>query len=228
MNYVDVNFMQKGGEKMKKIRNIFVVTVVLLTVISMGSVAGTYAKYTASETDTDTARVAKWDVKFGGGNTFDFNLFNTILDSNGGAEDDVKDGKPTENIIAPGTSGAFTIDITNDSEVNADVFATFEETNTSNIPLEYKVTYTPQNGGTPVVVDWTNTIANVKLENANLPFDTTSNSNKGTIKFEWRWVYEKGDNDAAIDANDANDNTLGKAGSATATIKATLRATQRD
>ncbi len=212
---------------MKKIRNIFVVALVVLTVISMGSVAGTYAKYTSSETDTDTARVAKWDVKFGTTNTFAFNLFDTILDSNGSAETDVKDGGTTENIIAPGTKGAFSIDITNDSEVNADLVATFKETNASNIPLQYKLTYTPV-GGTAVEGDWKDSIADLAMPaNTFLPFDTIT-GNKGTIKIEWQWVYEKGADKTAIDANDAIDNALGKDGTATVSIEATLSATQRD
>lgn len=213
---------------MKKIRNIFVVALVVLTVISMGSVAGTYAKYTSSETDTDTARVAKWDVKFGNDATFAFNLFDTILDSNGSAETDVKDGKPTENIIAPGTRGEFSIDITNDSEVNADLVASFKETNASSIPLQYRLTYTPA-GGTAVVGDWKDSIADLAVPvNTFLPFDTTT-GNKGNIKIEWQWLYEKGDDQTAIDANDANDNRLGTAGTApTVSIEATLSATQRD
>lgn len=205
---------------MKKIRNIFVVALVVLTVISMGSVAGTYAKYTSNETDTDTARVAKWDVKFGNDATFAFNLFDTILDSDGSAEGDVKDGKPTENIIAPGTKGEFSIDITNDSEVNADLFASFKETNASSIPLQYRLTYNGTAG------NWEDSIADLELPtNTYLPFGT---GNTGTIKIEWQWVYEKGDDQTAIDANDVTDTTLGKDGTATVSIEATLRATQRD
>lgn len=207
---------------MKKIRNIFVVTLVLLTVISMGNVAGTYAKYTSKETATDTARVAKWDVKFGNDTTFKFNLFDTILDSNGSAETDVKDGKPNENIIAPGTKGAFSIDVTNNSEVTADLFVSLKETTTSGIPLQYRVVYNGTAG------DWKTSIADVELPaNTTLPFGTTGNT--GTIKIEWQWLYEKGDDQTAIDANDVADTTLGEASTpATVTIEATLRATQRD
>lgn len=209
---------------MKKIRNIFVVTLVLLSVISMGSVAGTYAKYTSSETDTDTARVAKWDVKIGNDATFAFNLFDTILDSDDSAETDVKDGKPTENIIAPGTKGAFSIDITNDSEVNANLLASFKETNTSNIPLQYRLSYNGTAG------DWEDSIADLEVpDNTYLPFEPgATNANKGTIKIEWQWVYEKGADQTAIDANDLADTTLGEAGTATVTVEATLGATQRD
>lgn len=205
---------------MKKIRNIFVVALVVLTVISMGNVAGTYAKYTSNETGTDTARVAKWDVKFGNDATFAFNLFDTILDTDGSAETDVKDGKPTENIIAPGTKGEFSIDITNDSEVNADLIASFKETNASSIPLQYRLTY---NG---TVGNWEDSIEDLELPtNTYLPFGT---GNTGTIKIEWQWPYEKGADQTEIDANDVADTTLGKAGTATVSIEATLSATQRD
>lgn len=214
---------------MKKIRNIFVVTLVLLTVISMGNVAGTYAKYTSTETDTDTARVAKWDVKIGDDTTFAFNLFDTIKDTkDGNKETDVKDGGTTEHIIAPGTMGEFSIDITNNSEVNADLVASFEETTTSGIPLQYRLTYTLD--GSTVVGDWKDSIGDLELPTtAYLPFDTTDGKNKGTIKIEWQWVYEKGANQTEIAANDAKDKELGEAATpATVTIKATLGATQRD
>lgn len=213
---------------MRKIRNIFVVALVLLTVISMGNVAGTYAKYTSTETDTDTARVAKWDVKIGDNPTFAFNLFDTIKDTkDGNAEGDVKDGGTTEHIIAPGTMGEFSIDITNNSEVNANLVASFEETNASNIPLEYRLTYTP-NGGTAEVGDWKSSVADLELPTiAYLPFTGT---NKGTIKIEWRWAFEGKDSaNYTSTQTDTTDTGFGEAETpATVSIKATLGATQRD
>lgn len=210
---------------MKKVRNIFLVALTLLSVISMGSVANTYAKYTSSETDTDTARVAKWDVKFGADRTLAFNLFDTILDTDGTNETDVKDGNPTENIIAPGTKGVFSIDITNGSEVNADLFASFKETNTAGIPLQYKITYT-HNGVEETDGAWHDSINDITIDNdVYLPFDGV---NTATLKVEWQWPYEKGADEAAIATNDQKDKELGEAGNATVAIEATLRATQRD
>ncbi len=42
------NYDLGGGEIMKKARNILVVTLMLLSVLSFGSVANTYAKYTST------------------------------------------------------------------------------------------------------------------------------------------------------------------------------------
>lgn len=210
---------------MKKVRNIFLVALTLLSVISMGSVANTYAKYTSSETDTDTARVAKWDVKFGSDSRLTFNLFDTILDTDDSNETDVKDGKPTENIIAPGTKGEFSIDIANRSEVNADLFTSFKETNTENIPLQYKITYV-HNGVEKTDGIWHDSIDDITINNdVYLPFDGV---NTATLKVEWQWPYEKGEDEATIAANDQKDKELGEAGTATVAIEATIRATQRD
>ena len=64
--------------------------VLFVSVIALILVAGTYAKYTSTATGSDTAVVAKWDIKAGpegnevsitGDNaTVAFNLFDTILD----------------------------------------------------------------------------------------------------------------------------------------------------
>ena len=88
----------------------FVGFVLLITVIALIVVAGTYAKYTSSATGSSSAVVAKWDIKAGksgeevsitGSNsTVAFNLFDTIKNEDGTEETDVVDGK-----IAPGTSG---------------------------------------------------------------------------------------------------------------------------
>lgn len=205
---------------MKKVRNIFVAALAMLSVISMGSVANTYAKYTSEETAADTARVAKWDVKFGDSDTLTFDLFDTILDTDGSAETDVKEGK----IIAPGTKGEFSIDITNNSEVNADLFTSFVETNDSNIPLQYKLTYVYDGNETTDGI-WHDSIADFTTNSQYLPFNGV---NKASIKIEWQWAYEKGDDDTEVAANDEADKVLGKDGTAEITIEATIRATQRD
>ena len=51
------------------------------------------------------------------GNYFTFDLFNTVKDSDGNAETEIKTTDGT--IIAPGTSGSFEINFENKSEVSA-------------------------------------------------------------------------------------------------------------
>ena len=121
----------------------FISFVLLITVIALILVAGTYAKYTSTATGSATATVAKWDIKAGktgeelsitGSNaTVAFNLFDTILDENGTEETDVVAGK-----IAPGTTGSFELSVKNDSQVNAEYKINFS-VGQSNIPLEFKV-----------------------------------------------------------------------------------------
>lgn len=163
--------------------------VLLVAVVAMILVAGTYAKYTSTASGTDTATVAKWDIKAGkageevsitGSNaTVSFDLFDTILDTTGNAETDVVAGK-----IAPGTKGAFELSVKNDSEVNAEYGVKFTVDN-STIPLEFKV-----NDGA-----WTSSLSEV----------TKTVLNMGTsdiAKVEWRWAYETASGDSA-------DTTLG-------------------
>ena len=104
--------------KMMRIASVLLVAVLLSTC----AISGTYAKYITTATGSDTARVAKWDVKLEENtmsNTFNFDLFKTVNDSDGNYENDVKPGTGDDHIIAPGTSGSFTINLSNASEVNA-------------------------------------------------------------------------------------------------------------
>lgn len=163
--------------------------VLLVAVIAMILVAGTYAKYTSTASGSDTAIVAKWDIKAGkageevsitGSNaTVSFDLFDTILDTTGNEETDVVQRK-----IAPGTKGEFEMSVKNDSEVNAEYGVKFTVDN-STIPLEFKV-----NDG-----DWTNSLSEVTKTALNM-------GTSDTAKVEWRWAYETIDGDSA-------DTTLG-------------------
>ena len=120
----------------------FAIIVLALTMIALILVAGTYAKYTSSGSGTDSVKVAKWSFKVGDKDittateSFTFDLFKTIKDSDGNAnETDVKAGK----IIAPGTSGEFSFDVENTSEVNAKYSLSYTVTNDGNIPVEFSV-----------------------------------------------------------------------------------------
>ena len=176
-----------------------------VSVIALVLVSGTYAKYTSSASGSDTATVAKWDIKAGavdnelsitGSNsTVAFNLFDTILDENGTTEKDViadENGKVLK--IAPGTSGAFELSIKNDSEVNAEYSITFEIDDTklpegTSLPLEFKV-----NDG-----EWSNSLSEVSTTALNM-------NNSDIANVQWRWAYDSttGDsNDTALGVNES-------------------------
>lgn len=145
-----------------------VVTVlVMLVTLTAYSVSGTYAKYTSQIDLADEARVAKWEFKAtdekGAELTNKINLFKDSYSYNGLTYVKSSNG---ENVVAPGTTGAytfklagnmevryvlnFTVDVKNDFVVyygfNADgelvksLTATAEATNEYR-PLKYSVVY---------------------------------------------------------------------------------------
>ena len=125
----------------RNLKKISVVGLVALVAVGSYFIAGTYAKYTSSIAGSGNANVAKWkwtinsdviDSTEDAAAGYTFDLFSTLKDSDlTSSETDVSSGK-----IAPGTSGSFAIDITNNSEVNAKYSIAFTETNASSVPIE--------------------------------------------------------------------------------------------
>lgn len=187
---------------------------VLAVVVTGYSVSGTYAKYTSTFTgSTASARVAKWafEMKDTDGNyvdadnSFTFDLFKTIKDSNGtDAETDVDTG-----LIAPGTSGEFDMYLKNASEVNAKY--TVEYTvDKAGVPLEFSI----DNGST-----WTDVPSDVTT-----PVSIGMNGAEDHIKIQWRWAYEQAD----VTTGDTTDTALGAAGTARPKVTAKIVVTQVD
>ena len=178
---------------------------------TMCLVGGPCAKYTSSGTGTDTATVAKWYFKVGEkdiatNDTFTFDLFKTIKDSNG--NDNETDISPDDGtIIAPGTQGSFNLVLTNASQVTAQYAIDYTVTNTGNIPVQFSV-----NGGT----DWTNDLADVAASDST---KLAANSGTTTITVQWKWAF---------DGDDTTDTNLGKVGTATLEVSAKVTATQVD
>ena len=168
----------------------FLLVAVLL---STCAISGTYAKYTSQITAQDSARVAKWDFQVNSvtanSNTFEFELFKTVLDSDGSVESDILPNDGT--IIAPGTKGDFSIKLKNASEVTA----------------EYKIDYTVTNNyGIPVVFSldgttWKNSINDLDVTTAK----TMAIGAEETITVYWMWAFNGGDD--AVDTNLGLDGT---------------------
>lgn len=193
---------------MKNNKNIKMISVMLfVVVIAFVLVAGTYSKYISSASGSDTATVAKWDIKAGkageelsitGDNaSVTFDLFGTILDEDGTEESDVVNGK-----IAPGTMGEFDFSIKNDSEVNAEYTVNFVLSE-SNLPLEFRI-----NDG-----EWTSNLNGVPT--SRIEMGTSANAN-----VQWRWAYEQIN-------SDENDTSLG-IDPKEVTVTATLVVSQLD
>ena len=201
---------------------IFAILLLLVMIILM-LIVGTYAKYTTEVEGSDSAVVAKWawqinDADVSKSDTeFSFNLFDTIKDTDGNNETDVKSTK-----IAPGTKGEFEIKVENLSEVNAYYNLTLNETkgqDISNAKIEYSII------GTDEATDWTTNINTFNLTDTVLEMETGSK----TITVYWRWAY------SPSVAQDNTDTTVGFAAANSAsdanktiTIEATLNFTQVD
>ena len=217
----------KGGNKAMKKKNynsikIFAILLLLVMLVLM-LIVGTYAKYTTEIEGSDSSVVAKWawqinDTDVSKSDTeFSFNLFDTIKDTDGNNETDVKATK-----IAPGTKGSFEIKVENLSEVNAYYNLTLNETkaqDVSNAKIEYSII------GTDEATDWTTAINTFNLTNTLLNMETGSK----TLTVYWRWAYSP----SAV--QDDADTTVGFAAAnsvsdvnKTITIEAKLNFTQVD
>lgn len=175
------------------------------------SVSGTYAKYTSTFTNTDTARVAKWAFSFKGNDqtvqAFTFDLFNTVNDTDSTqTETDILNNNGS--IIAPGTEGSFKIGLKNDSEVNAKYAIDFSMTETADIPVEFSL-----DGQT-----WESDINELDITDKNI----NMNAAEATHTVYWRWVYE------VNEAGNTTDTNLGLKGTDTIKVTATITATQID
>ena len=190
-------------EKNKTMKMILIT--LLIAMIALVLVSGTYAKYTSSASGSDTARVAKWSFNVGENDivakdTFTFDLFKTITDT------DVVSAN-ADKVIAPGTSGSFDLVLENKSETSAKYGITYTVTNTASIPVQFSV-----NGK-----DWTDNLANVVESDTDTKLD--ANNGRKTIKIQWKW---------ACDGDDTTDVNLGKVGTAKLIVQADVTATQID
>ena len=178
----------------------FTAFVLLLTMIVLCLVSGTFAKYTSYFTAEDMAVVAKWDVADGDiEGTFDIFKSSKIYDTKdanyaaGDADTDVfqveagTDEPEQDGKIAPGTWGSFTYQLTNKSEVtvNYDVAYTAVE---ADVPLVWSLN--PEDG-------WVDDVEELNV-NETFTGDTKD------ITLYWQWAFEDG-----TDATDEADTALG-------------------
>ena len=202
---------------MEKNKTMKMISITLLVVmIALVLVSGTYAKYTSTASGSDSARVAKWTFKVGDADitskTFTFDLFKTINEADGTSdEDDVTGSK----VIAPGTGGSFSIVLKNESEVSAKYGIKYTVTNENEIPVQFST-----DGKT-----WSKSLTDVAASDT----DTKLAANNGTktITVQWKWAYEDTNESTKADSEE-KDLELGKAGTATISVSAEVTATQVD
>ena len=185
---------------MKKNNNKFLIVLLLLVALTSGYVASTYAKYTSEISGKNgSVTVAKWDFDVeNGSNAFakDVDLSKTYTAAT------LVDGK-----IAPGTEGAFSIQLTNaNSEVGVHYEVTIGTVTGGTLPANLKFY---KDAAHSQEIDGTN-----KVEGTLEPGDSTGT--KATVY--WAWAYETANGDEA-------DTTAGRAAS-TLTIPVTITGTQ--
>jgi len=212
------------GELMKKIKSLRIASILLVaTLLSMCLLGGTFAKYTTATSGSDVVNVAKWSIRVNKEEiavspqrTYDFDLFKLIKDANGTSDEtDVVDG-----LIAPGTSGEFTMTVKNTSEVSAKYSIILSDTNKSSIPIQYSLNGT----------DWTDSLS--KLAEDNLTDITlAAQSETATHTLYWRWAFDNETEGALNTQTDASDSELGNPFNTTipsVTVSATITASQVD
>ena len=178
----------------------------MLGLLSTCAISGTFAKYTDTTTGTGSARVAKWNITAAGTtitDTFEFDLYETLIDTKNGATEGNVVSANSDKVIAPGTQGEFTLSFKNESEVTA----------------EYTVDYTVTKNGIPVQFSiddgatWTDDLADVTTA-VEVAIGATAE-----INVQWKWAF---------DGNDTTDTGLGEAGTAKLEVKAAVTFTQVD
>lgn len=188
----------------------FVILMLLVSIITMILVSGTFAKYTREYNGTSTATVAKFKV--GEISSASLNLFETIKEVDATTtEQHVKSGK-----IAPGTGGKFTITLTNESEVAVAYQLEIEEkSNVNNVPIEYSV------DGTTYVT------AENLLNQANSQGTLAMENGTADVVVYWRWAFDgQSSTNYTSSQTDITDTTLGETAQTTApTVEIEVSAT---
>ena len=197
----------------------FAIFILFFTMVALILVSGTYARYVSTSYGSDTATVAKWvfNVTDKNGNKvnvagttakeLEFDIFSTL---SGDTSDSIK--KVDGSLIAPGTTGSFTVALENASEVKAEFKTKYEVTNASNVPLEYSLDKQ----------SWSSSIADIcDSDFTEIGIGATAN----TKTIYWRWAFT----DAQDEDRDTTDTALAvNTTLPTVTVKATIDVQQVD
>jgi hypothetical protein len=211
----------------EKNKNTFRVAALLLVACLISSVmlSGTFAKYTSEYAGADTALVATWNfVAEGGQDGEDLDL----VPLEGAAveldlfkhayNDNILATAGAGKIIAPGVSGNFVLNLTNNSDVAAGItFTITEDTSVADIPMEFGIG--DENGdfnfdadGAIIyanVVDLTTALNKLGPSGGNIQLAASDGDNTESVTVHWRWKFERGSTQEDIDHNDEGDTTLG-------------------
>lgn len=191
--------MKKNNKSKKNLLLVF--AILFATALTGTIVSNTYAKYTASLGEKEsTATVAKWAFETDNSETaLSFTLDQTKVKAN----------TLSEEKIAPGTEGSFTVSLSNaNSEVAVDYTITFDA---SSLPANV-VLYSDEECITEITDN--------KLTGTLAPKAAATD-----VKAYWKWAYETKAEDETVTVGDTADNTAATNPTSLA-IKATITGVQ--
>ena len=201
----------------------------VVTMLTMSIVSGTFAKYVTQGSATDSARVAKFGVEVKSTGSLFSKTYAKGDNTPGGETLSVES---EEKVVAPGTKNdtGLTLSLTGKPEV--DVKVTFNVTNATEIHLGdyYPVKFTLKKGNTAIVEN--DTLAKVKEELNKLEVSYTAGtelSSGETINLSWKWDFAGDDTkDTKLGDIAAGKATAGDNDSINTAFAATVTVTQVD
>ena len=179
----------------------------ITSIIFLGTVTGTMAKYTSTATGSDSNNAAKWsfivgdaaldqtetEIATASAATFHFGMFDYEWDTADYAAEEDVDLDYDNGPLAPGTMGGYVLKLNNNSEVNAEYSLAFEATydnlpdGVTSIPLEYTTEYYE----TATEADWTSDISDLNLTDQSILMDGDAlDRDVYQTTIYWRWSYE--------------------------------------
>lgn len=192
---------------MKK-KTTVLVGLLMAVVLTAYSVSGTYAKYTTTGGTTESARVARWNIKVNDTNTETVKLFNKTYGDN----EEVKSSTDA-NVVAPGTSGVYTASISGSAEVAYEVKTKIEITNNVLYSTDVSPIKLSLDGTT--WYEYNDSAFEALLEDS--ISKVAAGSTEGSVSIHWKWAYDKaelvgmGITPVADFDYDAEDTKLGQA-----------------
>ncbi len=195
-----------------------------VTMLATCVVAGTMAKYTTTNDGlTAKAQVAKWSITVGDTELkeltmedLDFNVYDTAGGGGRLIDMQVHDGVDgVHGVIAPGTWGYATVEIKNESQVDADISATFTK-ESSGLPAG--MTVVALDSGVP------NNVSDVTGDTTTVENKDVAPNTQAMIVIAFKWDFD----DAGKDTYDSEDTALGEAAEELTLGSLAITATQVD
>jgi hypothetical protein len=193
----------------------------VLSLVTMSLVSGTFAKYAKAVTGNDMARAAKFAfnltdaddnvIATQASDTATFPIFNY---TDAGVFNNGVNG--AEKFIAPGTTGTFALTVENLSEVDVTLVLNLAETNDGDIPVYYTISAAPdaQRYSSVLTGSYTDgtyqdlTALAAALSSATLEASNGATATTADYTLNWVWAFDS----AGTGQTDISDTAIGTAG----------------